>query len=161
MNRFSVFLLSLALFFACTRNTQTASENSDQSEETPSVTESSKVMLGLEGLYLQGDFNKQIDSDLSDFDLEISGCPAWELAPESIFNILDEMEEVDRTSCYSLCYQLGCWYESEATDGTKNYLLSIYAGAYLTLSNESETRYFILRDTRDEFLAACDCCDDE
>lgn len=90
-------------------------------------------------------------------------CDNWEISKDEIENIFLKMKLHNNKdiSHLKLCYYLNChYYESFAMYKNEKYTITIYPASYITLKNKHKILYFILESESDEFIEACDCCED-
>lgn len=86
-------------------------------------------------------------------------CNDWHLEKESVTNIIEAMERVEGALAWKLCYYYPCWYTGTVSNTKESYEITIYAHSAVTLSNDEETLFFILKEKSELFLVPCDCCE--
>ena len=86
-------------------------------------------------------------------------CNDWHLDKVSANNIIQGMEKVEGSLAWRLCYYYPCWYNGTVSNGKKSYEITIYAHSAVTLTNDEETLFFILKEKSDLFIVPCDCCE--
>lgn len=117
-----------------------------------------QIEIGYLDFKLVGSLIK-VNKDKERYKSHFEQCTNWTFKSESALNILKKMRKVEATEAYANCYQYPCWYEGKVSNGEVDFEITIYAGAYITLSNESEILHFIMEKKSDLFVDACDCCE--
>jgi len=104
---------------------------------------------------------KKVNKDEKYYKEYFEQCSEWDFNERSIFNLLKQMRMVEHTEAYARCYQYPCWYEGIVSNGKVDYEIAIYAGAFVTLSNNYKTLHFIMEEKSDLFVDFCSCCEDD
>src|SRR5690554_323580 len=147
------FLLMLNFFINCVNSQENTNEvklNMPDQEQ--------HIEIGYLDFKLVGQLIKA-NKDKEQYKSNFERCANWTFKSESALNILKKMRKVEATEAYAKCYQYPCWYEGKVSNGKVDYEITIYAGAYITLSNENEILHFIMEKKLDLFVDACDCCE--
>ena len=158
----SMILLILLTFCSCIEGDQKAPDADHAAADSGQVSTTDsdeKISLGYADFALIGDIEKKLDSSTSQEEISLKGCDQWTFIKTDLRGILTKMEQVSSETVYHLCYQYPCSYEGQAGAGDTQYTLSIHSSSYITLRNEKEELFFILKTPSDLFLDPCDCCD--
>ena len=148
----------------CTYNAKSSNntnKNTEQKKEiVVQVVQQDSTEIGYLDYKLIGTL-KKVNQDQERYEEYFEKCTDWVFKEKSIFNLLKKMRKVEATEAYARCYQYPCWYEGKVSNGDADYEIAIYAGAFVTLSNNDETLHFIMEEKSDLFVDFCSCCEDD